>query len=307
MDRFAHFICCLRQAFLAVLMAVMLMGVVDKAGATESGGGAYPNGVEDFMSAALPPPGTYFMNYLSYYRAASLKDQSGNDAMPKFDLDAVANVFRFVHISKQQIFGASWGMHIFLPLAHVNVDATRGSDNRSGLGDILFSPMVLGWHFKNVHVVAAVDTYVPTGAYDKNRLANIGRNYWTFEPACAVTYLADNGFEASGKFMYDFNLKNTDTDYRSGQEFHFDYAVGFHPNRDWVAGASGYFYYQTTDDEQNGVKVGTDGYRGRVFSIGPTVAYQYKNTSFTLKWQKEFKAENRPEGDHFLLKFIYAF
>ena len=217
MDRLAHFIRSIRPFVLAACLIVMLLGAVGNAAATEGGGGAYANGVEDFMTAALPPPGTYFMNYLNYYRATSLKDGSGRDAMPKFDLNAVANVFRFVHVSERQILGASWGMHIFLPLAYVDVDATPGSDSRSGLGDILFSPMVLGWHFKNFHVVAAVDTYVPTGEYDKNRLANIGRHYWTFEPACAVTYLADNGFEVSGKFMYDFNLKNSDTDYRSGR------------------------------------------------------------------------------------------
>ena len=33
--------------------------------ATQGGGGAYPNGAEDFMSGALPPPGTYLLNYMS--------------------------------------------------------------------------------------------------------------------------------------------------------------------------------------------------------------------------------------------------
>lgn len=36
--------------------------LVGTALATEGGGGAYPNGAEDFMAGALPPPGTYFKN-----------------------------------------------------------------------------------------------------------------------------------------------------------------------------------------------------------------------------------------------------
>jgi hypothetical protein len=64
------------------------------------------------------------------------------------------------------------------------------------------------------------------GGYDKNDLANIGRNYWTFESAVAFTYLSDGGFEISNIFLYDINTENNDTHYKSGQEFHFDYTVG---------------------------------------------------------------------------------
>ena len=42
-------------------------------------------------------------------------------------------------------------------------------------------------------------------------------------------------------------------------------------------------------------------------AIGPQAVYNYKNMSFTLKWQKEFEAENRPEGNNFWFKFMYAF
>ena len=275
--------------------------------ATEGGGGAYPNGAEDFMSGALPPPGTYLIDYVQYYNATSLKDHDGNNLVPKFDLNVAANVFRIVHVTKYQIFGANWGMHAFLPLVYMDVDATFGKDNRAGLGDIIVDPFILGWHSKNFHVTTGLDIYVPLGSYDKDDLAKIGRNYWTFEPVLGLTYVWDNGFELSGKFMYDFNTENNDTKYKSGQEFHFDYTAGYHIDKNLAVGLGGYFYYQTTDDEQNGHKAGTDGSRGRVMAIGPQAVYNYKNMSFTLKWQKEFEAENRPEGNNFWFKFMYAF
>jgi len=288
---------------LAVLTALAFAG---PARATESGGGAYPNGAEDFMTGALPPPGTYFINYLTWYTATEFKDKDGNDMIPDFSLDVVANVFRFVHVTDVRFLGASWGMHAFLPVVRVDVDFPGMGDHRWGLGDIIVDPFILGWHWDNFHVTAGLDIYVPVGAYDEDRLANPGRNYWTFEPVLAVTYRCPGGFEASAKFMYDFNTKNSDTDYESGQEFHFDYTLGYHVGN-WALGVGGYVYYQTTDDEVDGVKVEPDGFKGQVYAIGPQVSYSYKNMSFALKWQTEFEAENRPEGDKFWFKFMYAF
>jgi len=299
-----------RMLLWAIFLLGLFIGTVPFAGsasATEGGGGAYPNGAEDFMSGALPPPGTYFLDYVDYYHATSLKDGSGHDLVPKFDLDVAVNVFRLVHVTKYKILGADWGMHAFLPLAYMNLDATMGKDDRTGLGDIIVDPFILGWHSKNFHVTAGLDIYIPLGSYDENNLANTGRNYWTFEPVVALTYLWDNGFELSGKFMYDFNLENPDTDYQSGQEFHFDYTAGYHVDKNLAVGLGGYYYYQTTDDELDGVKVGTDGFKGRVMALGPQATYSYKNMSFTLKWQKEFDAENRPQGDNFWFKFMFAF
>ena len=58
----------LRTGKIFILMVVTLSALVTgwPAHATESGGGAYPNGAEDFMSGAVPPPGTYVINYFNY-------------------------------------------------------------------------------------------------------------------------------------------------------------------------------------------------------------------------------------------------
>lgn len=299
-----------RKKFLRILTVaaalVTALAFCGPAGATEGGGGAYPNGAEDFMTGALPPPGTYFLNYLTWYHATEFKDGDGNEMIPDFSLDAVANVFRLVHVTPCEILGANWVIHAFVPVVYMDVDFPATGDNRWGVGDVIIDPFILGWHSKNFHVTAGLDIYVPVGSYDEKHLANPGRNYWTFEPVVAATFRSDSGFEISGKFMYDFNLKNSDTNYRSGQEFHFDYVVGYHLGN-WAFGAGGYVYHQTTDDEADGVSVGTDGFQGRVYSVGPVLSYGFRNMSFTLKWQSEFKAENKPEGDKFWFKFLYAF
>jgi hypothetical protein len=274
--------------------------------ATENGGSAYNNGVEGFGAGMFPPPGTYLLNYVTYYTAGSLKDKDGNNAVPKFELDAVADVVRVIHVTDYKLLGGSIGFQAILPVVHLEVAVPFRNQSNNGVGDLVISPLILSWHTKNLHYVVGLDVDIPTGAYKKEDLANIGRNYWTFVPIVAATYMTDSGFEVSGKFMYDFNTMNNSTDYQSGQEFHFDYTLAQRFNA-FTAGVGGYFYKQVTDDEQFGIKVGSDGNKGQVFAIGPQFKYDYKNMSFTFKYQKELLVENKPEGNKFWFSMLYAF
>ena len=207
---------------------------------------------------------------------------------------------------------------MFVPIVYedVSVGTPIGtiSDTQTGLGDIIVDPFILSWHFsKNFHLATGVDIYMPTGRYDQYDLANTSRNYWTFEPIVAFTYLTDFGLEVSSKFMYDINTNNPDTDYRSGQEFHFDYTVGY-KIENWNLGVGGYYYKQFTNDKINGEKVvalnGMEvdpGFKGQVLAVGPELKYSYKNMSFVLKYLFETAVDNRPEGNNLWFKFVYAF
>lgn len=101
--------------------------------------------------------------------------------------------------------------------------------------------------------------------------------------------------------MYDFNLRNSDTDYRSGQELHADYSLGWGVGYGWVLGVGGYIYRQTTDDRQNGDRLEDN--KGRAFAIGPSIKYSGASGWFvTAKWQKESDVRNRPEGEAYWIK-----
>jgi len=291
-----------------ILMGLFLCGALllgTQAWATEGGGAAYPNGAEDFMSGAAPPPGTYFINYFLYYSANSFKNDNGNNMLPKFDLDVYADVFRFIHMTDKTLFGGFWGMHMFLFALHQGVELPGGvSSNWNGIGDVIVDPFILSWHWKNFHLTSGVDIYIPTGNYDSTRIANTGRNYWTFEPVVAGTFITDSGFQVSTKLMYDFNTLNTDTDYRSGQEFHLDYLVG---QKAWGVdfGVGGYYYQQTTDDTNRGFTVPDN--KGMTVAVGPAIKYDYKNMSFTGKYYFEVDTKNKPQGNSLWFKFMYAF
>lgn len=163
----------------------------------------------------------------------------------------------------------------------------------------------LGFHHSDkLHSFVALDVIPPTGEYDRHDLANIGRNYWVIEPVAAVSYIDPMGLNADIKMMYDFNTENRATNYRSGQEFHFDYSAGWAVSPNWVVGVGGYYYRQTTDDRVNGDTLSDN--KGRAFAIGPSIKYDSgKGWFLSAKWQQESDVRNRAQGDAYWLKLVF--
>ena len=275
--------------------------------ASEGGGSAYPNGAETLGVAQLPPPGTYVISYSSYYNASRFNDADGNSQVPDFKVEALAETARLVNVTDIKIFGATWAQQVFIPLVDLSVDAAGAHGHKSGIGDITINPLVLSWSKGANHWVVTMDINAPTGRYNKNDMANIGRHYWTFEPVVAFTHAKpEGGVEASVKLMYDFNTRNTATDYKTGQEFHTDFALGYKVGK-WTAGMDGYYYRQVTDDTQYGVKVGDNGYKGEALALGPVVRYQAGTVPIWFQWQHEVMAHNRTQGDRFWIKAALQF
>ncbi len=273
--------------------------------ATEGGGSIYNHGIENFVIGAVPPPGTYFLLYGSHYRADTLRDNNGDKLPVDFKVEASAIAPRVAWVSDMQFLGGQFAFHAIAPLVDVSIEAGPFSQSKSGLGDITFGP-TLGYHVsQKFHYAVGLDITAPTGRYDKDDLANIGRNYWNFQPVLSLTYMQPQGFNADLKLMYDFNARNKDTDYRSGQELHADYALGWGFGNGWTAGVAGYVYQQTTSDKQGGNTVADN--RGRAMSIGPSVKYDGGDWFMTVKYEEEFGVRNRAEGGGLKVKVALPF
>ncbi|WP_043458750.1 SphA family protein [Azohydromonas australica] len=273
--------------------------------AGEGGGGAYPNGVENFVMGALPPPGLYGIVYVNGYSADRLMDSNGNNLnVPGFKVTANIIAPRLVWLPGVKLLGGDLVTSTIIPLVDLKVSAAGRTESRSGLGDILVGSGVAWHHSQALHSIAAVDFYLPTGSFDSARLANVGRNYLAWEPVYAASYVDPNGPNADIKLGYMVNRRNKDTDYRTGQEFHFDYALGWGFGNGITAGVGGFFYRQMTDDNQGGTDL--SGSKGRAFAIGPSVKYDSgKGWFIAAKWQKESAVRNRPEGSAFWLKAVF--
>jgi hypothetical protein len=263
--------------------------------------------------------------YLPIFSKDRLLDKNG-DKIVDFEADVRAITPRFIWVTPWKLFGASVASQVFFPTYWASVDIGGESGNGgasfddSGLGDILFTPVVLGWHLgPSLHVVAAEDLFLPTGDYDARDPSSqiLSKNQVTFESVVAATYFIGN-FDFSVKAMYDFNTKNDDYILGSsagkvqpGQEFHVDWAVSYAPTEAVRLGISGYSYWQVTKDEfdsdSGGPKVKGD--QGQVHALGPAVQYWPNKGRFsaTLKHQWEFGAKSLPEGQTSWLNVVWAF
>ncbi len=285
--------------------ALLLCGT---ARATEGGGSIYPVGVENYLCCALPPPGLYGMAFGEIYSADKVRDNNGNTVTPSgFKVRANVIAPRLVWVTNQTIAGASLAVHAIVPLVDLKVTPAPGlSQHKTGIGDITFGP-ALGWHLSDkMHTLLALDFYAPTGDYDKKNIANIGRNYWAVQPVAGFSYMDKSGLNADIKGMYTYNFKNSDTDYRSGQELIADYSVGWGFGNGLVAGVGGYLYQQVTDDKQHGATIANN--KGRAFAIGPSFKYDSgKGWFVTAKYQVETNVRNRADGKAFWVKAVMPF
>jgi hypothetical protein len=287
----------------AVLAGLVLAG---PATATEGGGGIYANGVENFLAGAMPPPGFYPLVYATHYRATELRDGNGNDiaaAVGGFRAEVNGVIPRFIWVTGQQVFGGQLALHVLLQVLNVDVRVGQNHGSNTGIGDLNLAA-ALGYHVSpKLHYVVALETNAPTGQYDRNDVASLGRNYWNIEPLVAVSYLQPSGVNADIKLMYDYNFRNGATGYTSGQELHADYALGWGLGNGFVAGVGGYLYRQVSDDKASGRAV--PGNRGRALAIGPSLRYQNaQGWMFTAKYERQFDVRNRSSGAAFWIKTI---
>jgi len=257
----------MNEAFRALFVIGALAGALPTwVHATEGGGSVYPNGTENFLSGALPPPGLYGIVYGSHYRSTRVNGSEGQNLnVPGFNLTANVVAPRLVWVTGVKVLGGDLAVHAIVPLVDIKVTAGGVRQSKSGLGDVL-TGLGLGFHHsKNFHSIAAVDIYLPTGRYDTTDIANLGRNQYAIEPVFSVTYLDPSGVNADIKSGFVFNGRNKKTDYRSGGEFHFDYALGWDLGNGWGLGVGGFYYHQVCDDRQFGQDVANS--RAGAFAI----------------------------------------
>ncbi|MGA2183200.1 MAG: transporter [Bryobacteraceae bacterium] len=297
----------IRQSIVILAISVAMPAMVAK-----EGGDQYPNGAENWFAGALPPQGTYFIDYFGYY-TGQLRDGLGDQVRlggSKPSVSAVFDAVRFVHVTRFKVFGADWGVHVIAPVVSQSMDL-GGRNSRVGIGDLIVDPLILGWHRERWSAVAGLDVGVPTGHFDKNDpRVSIGANYLSFEPVFAFTCFPKGGWETSAKLMYNTKTTNARTNYHSGDEFHADYVVGRHIGA-WSIGVSGYALKQLTDDTVAGRVLAaapglwSAGRTGQVLAFGPSVAYTNKrHMTFIAQWQHETLVRNRFGGDKLWFKIV---
>jgi hypothetical protein len=300
------------------------------------------------MIGISPAPGFVFTEYLSYYTADKLKDNHGRtlslarDGVKLEQSSAYASGNSILWVSNFKILGGFYGARFVVPVERLNTimnaltffGPRHLSQGAGGVGDIYFDPFMLSWHQKQglFHITTGVDITAPTGSYNERRMICVGRNLWTFTPAFQFTVFVPwyPKISVGMRIDYSFNTTNDDfiinpatavkignpfltgmkTHITPGQEFHFDFGIGYSLTKLDAAhqvnvGVVGYYYQQVNDDKTGYGNIEKD--RGRVFGIGPGVWYNHKKWNIGLQGFVETGAKNRTQGWFGLSTITYSF
>jgi hypothetical protein len=178
-------------------------------------------------------------------------------------------------------------------------------ESLTAFGD-LYPTMTLRWNQGVNNFMTYVTGDIPVGAYDPSRLANLGIGHGAIDAGGGYTYLNPaTGNEFSGVAGLTYNFKNTDTDYRNGVDFHFDWGASHFLSKQVFVGLVGYAYQQLTNDSGQSPQLG--GFRSRVLGVGPQIGYIFPVGGMQgflgAKAYGEFDAANRASGWNAWLTF----
>ncbi len=330
-----------KRMTLGILVATVIL-VPPSAYAEEGGCGHYAPGANASFVDTLPgKPGLALANYFNFYdgnASASKQLPLGGfivTGTAGIDATAYADTVLALYETPLKLLGGYYAVGAAIPFVwmkaevegQVRLTRTIGpktitiirtrevSDTASGIGDVTLYPFMLGWTALNGDLKYDVrfGVYAPTGDCDKGKLANVGKNYWTFEPAVSLSYISRKiGLELTAFAGIDFNTENHKTDYRTGTQFHLDLTVAEHlPLFGGLigVGANVFYYQQITGDGDSGAKLGD--FKGRTVGIGPVVSYATKiwkkDLVAEVKWLPEIGVKNRLKGDYVWFKLGMLF
>ncbi|PMQ12702.1 MULTISPECIES: transporter [unclassified Pseudomonas] len=293
--------------------------------AAEGGVGRPITGQQVFSNAGIVPPEPgWVVSVTSIWYDGSLKGNRGapisGEISAGIDMKVSYTMTNLTHIWDTGKGPWNFASAIGIPLQYTDVDAAitgpRGrtlgtSDSGTQFADALVTPIAAGYHFDELnHIAFSLPIYVPTGAYNENRLANPGQNNYTFMPTVAFTHLDGKGGEFTLSSGLEFYTENTTTDYRNGNIFTLDalWTHGF--GSGWSAGLAAGYIQQVTDDKGQTADA-LNGFRGRSVGAGPVIGWAGKfadaQANISARWVPEFDTKNRPEGNGFAVNMTLAF
>ncbi len=257
--------------------------------AADGGIGHYlPGAFADFGDMAPPPGVLGLMSWYNYYNASAGKGvqlPEGRFIAANLKATCSAEMLGAGYTLPYGILDGKFTVAAFLPYVWANVTGSitgpagrtiTRTDIASGLGDMAFVPFWLNWSCGDFKWGVQLDIYAPTGAYNTGKLANVGLNYWTFEPLASFSWISKKiGLEFSTTAGFDFNTENNATNYQSGDVFHFDSTIAEHlplfGHGIIGVGANAFYWKQFTADSGSGAKLGS--FETQMAGIGPVLSY----------------------------------
>ncbi len=304
-----------------LLTLTLALAPVSPVGAAEFGTGIYVLGYQSALAGYMPDPGFYLRNDLYVYQGNADIIPFSKRVEVELRSRLITDMIGATYVTPLEIFGAHYAVGMIWSSATnsflkgklavdtrfpvINRLLTRAEEGEyTGVSDLVITPLNLGWHLGQFHLMAFGNVYAPVGSYDPNRRLNTGLNRVAVEPNLAVTWLQPQyGQEVSLSMGYTMNFQNPATQYTTGQEFHLEYYLGQHLPKGFALGLAGYLYNQMTADTGSGASLGA--FHGQTIALGPCLSFNSKIGSHAIgvnaRYYNELKVHNRFDGQAFFL------
>jgi hypothetical protein len=283
----------------------MTLGLAAPATAAEVAAGAYLLGLRGPGAGVTPPPGI-FLNWQTYAYRGSLRATvplEGGTLGAQVKLNPIVAVPTLQWVTPFEIGGAHLGFSLTAPFGNATVSAQVGPFR---VRDSLFTygdPSVgafLGGRAGDIHWQVGMTGFIPIGDYRRGALANLSKNRGALDVYAAVTWIEPAlGLDVSNILGITFNRKNGATNYKTGNELHWEWAVTRKFENGLSIGPIGYVYSQLSGDSGPGAVLGS--FKGYVAAVGATVGYDFKvgplPVSARVRYYHEFRTENRLKGN----------
>ena len=299
--------------------------------AGEGGSSHYmPGSSGDFAMALIGPAGFYLRSDLVYFQGKIHSVTLGNRMYSSASQDVWVDTVKLIYLAGGGILGGRFGAVVSVPIV---IDAQVSGElvvpalghktgNRSGFSDITLTSF-LNWDWGNNHVSAGLSIYTPTGAYDEDRIINLGRNYWSFDPLATYTWLhPQRGHEISVTTGFMFNTENHATDYSSGTEWHLDFMLAQYFSKRLAIGLDGAALQGVSDDsgallDRANVVLPAlglqplGGFRAEYFGLGPALLVTPpvfgKDFNLIVKYLWDVDHKHRFDSDYLVMSLAFSF
>ena len=271
---------------------------------TEAQSGHYAPGWNGKLKAGMmdEDPGFYMQSTTMYFNANSFKNGSGdtvNNNTTDYLLTSLAIVWR----PDFKILGGDYQAVVDLPIGNLSglpiLVNGKPQDAPAGLSDIFFSPITIGWHWSEFHLLAALGGFAANGKYTYGASDNVGLGFWTAMPFTVATYRTERGIFkdlpllATGGLFYEVHSNQKGRDFRPGDSFTLEWNLGLELSEQTSFGASGFFYRQVTDPSGSDAQP-VDKYRSD--GIGLTLSHKIDSVNINVRAYRDFNVRNGPEG-----------
>lgn len=280
--------------------------------AAEGGAGFYLLGTRAINAGVLPPAGTYVQTgFYGFTGEADARVPESGALQLGLQADVALGLFTGLWVPEgATLLGGRPYMLVTVPVGWKSIDVSAtltGPGGRTLNGErswndtLLGDPVVgggLGWGGGPWFASANLLVNVPAGDYSAERTVNIAFNRWAADLSLATTWMGPDGWQSDFAVGLTVNGENPATDYRTGNELHFEAAAAKQIGA-WNLGLAGYYYQQVTGDSGDGAVLGD--FKGRVAAVGPAATWAglwgRQTVSLDARWLHEFDARNRVEGD----------